>query len=337
MQVTLSSNSQYFGGHMLAAMDQLGSVGTYYPWGENKGGTNPQDNFSFATYWRDSATSLDYANNRYYSNAYGRFMTPDPYTNSGRLNDPQSWNRYAYTRGDPVNRYDPEGSDDCPAGVACFSVTGTGYGDGGDGGFGGGSSLFGGDPVFNKPFMTRTPVEISGGGEYLQVGAAAGPLTYSNVGKDQAKMNVINTDMSTLESRLGSDPNCLNWLSTGGNYQGLGLLNGLLPTLTVSEGQTSNPDGSANGIWAQANPYPSLNIIVNSGGGFFYGGAVPSANGTIAAIQGNTLSGQLLILIHELAHVNGTAGFAHNDAAANVNGGNNDQVWQHCQKTITGK
>ena len=83
MQVTLSSNSQYFGGRMLAAMDQLGSVGTYYPWGENKGGTNPQDTFSFATYWRDSATSLDYANNRYYYNAYGRFMTPDPATSSG--------------------------------------------------------------------------------------------------------------------------------------------------------------------------------------------------------------------------------------------------------------
>ena len=94
---------------MLAAMDQLGSVGTYYPWGENKDGTNPQDTFSFATYWRDSATSLDYANNRYYSNAYGRFMTPDPYANSGRLSDPQSWNRYAYTRGDPVNLYDPAG------------------------------------------------------------------------------------------------------------------------------------------------------------------------------------------------------------------------------------
>ncbi len=39
-------------------------------------------------------------------------MTPDPYTNSGRLTDPQSWNRYAYTRGDPVNRYDPNGMDD---------------------------------------------------------------------------------------------------------------------------------------------------------------------------------------------------------------------------------
>ena len=75
---TLASSDQYFGGRRLAVMDQLGSVGTYFPWGEDKGGTNPQDTFSFATYWQDSASGLDYANNRYYSNAYGRFMTPDP-------------------------------------------------------------------------------------------------------------------------------------------------------------------------------------------------------------------------------------------------------------------
>jgi len=28
---------QYFGSRRLAAMDQLGSVGTYFPWGEDKG------------------------------------------------------------------------------------------------------------------------------------------------------------------------------------------------------------------------------------------------------------------------------------------------------------
>ena len=127
---TLSTSDQYFGGRRLAVMDQLGSAGTYYPWGEAKGSTNPQDTWSFATYWRDSATGLDYANNRYYSNAYGRFMTPDPYTNSGRLTDPQSWNRYAYTRGDPVNRFDPLGTDDtpsggCPENTTCMTVIGT--------------------------------------------------------------------------------------------------------------------------------------------------------------------------------------------------------------------
>ena len=76
---SLTTSDQYFGGRRLASMDQFGSVGTYYPWGEAKGTTNPQDTWSYATYWRDSVSALDYANNRYYSNAYGRFMTPDPY------------------------------------------------------------------------------------------------------------------------------------------------------------------------------------------------------------------------------------------------------------------
>ena len=40
-------------------------------------------------------------------------MTPDPYQAAGGPSDPQSWNQYAYTRGDPVNRYDPGGLDDC--------------------------------------------------------------------------------------------------------------------------------------------------------------------------------------------------------------------------------
>ena len=36
-------------------------------------------------------------------------MTPDPYSDSADSSDPQSWNRYAYTSGDPVNANDPEG------------------------------------------------------------------------------------------------------------------------------------------------------------------------------------------------------------------------------------
>jgi RHS repeat-associated protein len=109
---------QYFGGHRLAPMDQLGSavsytapVTSYFPWGETKGTYNPQDSFNFATYWQDSATGLDYANNRYYSNAYGRFMTPDPSWRSVNLKNPQTWNRYAYVVGDPVNSNDPSGLD----------------------------------------------------------------------------------------------------------------------------------------------------------------------------------------------------------------------------------
>ena len=116
----------YFGGKRVATtqggattsywQDRLGSNrdsgSRYYPWGEDRS-TPSNDQVRFATYTRDSATLLDYADQRYYGNAQGRFMTPDPYTNSGRLKDPGSWNRYAYTRGDPVNRFDPAGTDDC--------------------------------------------------------------------------------------------------------------------------------------------------------------------------------------------------------------------------------
>jgi hypothetical protein len=40
-------------------------------------------------------------------------MSPDRYKASGRARDPRSWNRYAYTRGDPANRFDPSGRFDC--------------------------------------------------------------------------------------------------------------------------------------------------------------------------------------------------------------------------------
>jgi RHS repeat-associated protein len=117
---TLISSDQYFGGRRLATMDQLGSVGTFYPWGEAKGSTNPQNTWSYATYWRDSGTNLDYAHNRYYSNAYGRFMTPDPSASSESPNNPQSWNRYPYVLGDPVNGTDPTGLDEDDPGVCDF-------------------------------------------------------------------------------------------------------------------------------------------------------------------------------------------------------------------------
>src|SRR5205823_5289432 len=49
---------------------------------------------------------------RYYASSYGRFNTPDPYQASAGPADPGSWNRYSYTRGDPVNRFDPQGTND---------------------------------------------------------------------------------------------------------------------------------------------------------------------------------------------------------------------------------
>ena len=71
---------------------------------------------SFGTYYRDS-TGLDYAQHRYYGQALGRFLTADPFQASAGLVDPASWNRYTYTRGDPISSFDPNGLADCPAGT----------------------------------------------------------------------------------------------------------------------------------------------------------------------------------------------------------------------------
>jgi RHS repeat-associated protein len=80
----------------------------------------------FATYTRDSATGLDYANQRYYSSVYGRFNTVDPYIGSVVAGIPGSWNRYSYVINDPSNHTDTsglyvdcDGSDDSCDLAAC--------------------------------------------------------------------------------------------------------------------------------------------------------------------------------------------------------------------------
>jgi RHS repeat-associated protein len=73
----------------------------------------------------------DETDQRYYASSYGRFNTADPYQASGGPASPASWNRYAYTRGDPVNRRDPRGLWDETDSLDAGPV-----GDGGGGGCG---------------------------------------------------------------------------------------------------------------------------------------------------------------------------------------------------------
>jgi RHS repeat-associated protein len=67
----------------------------------------------FTGYFRDAETSLDYAKNRYHQPGMGRFMSPDPYRGSAKPNNPKTWNRYAYTNGDPINFVDRNGLYSC--------------------------------------------------------------------------------------------------------------------------------------------------------------------------------------------------------------------------------
>ncbi|MEM7050148.1 MAG: RHS repeat-associated core domain-containing protein [Acidobacteriota bacterium] len=55
----------------------------------------------------DDRDDLDYMHARYYSPWNGRFLSVDPVLGTPTL--PQSWNRYAYVRGNPVSLTDPTG------------------------------------------------------------------------------------------------------------------------------------------------------------------------------------------------------------------------------------
>jgi RHS repeat-associated protein len=82
----------------------------YYPFGEER--TNrPDGRDKFATYFRDGV-GQDYAEQRYYNAGMGRFWSPDPGgIKTASASRPSSWNRYAYTEGDPVNYRDPTGTN----------------------------------------------------------------------------------------------------------------------------------------------------------------------------------------------------------------------------------
>lgn len=174
----------YFGGQMIAkrsangtylslAPNQVGSVGKYYPYGEERPGPTQNDTEKFGTYYRDQSTGLDYAMNRYYGSAVGRFMSPDPYRASGGPTDPGSWNRYSYTPGDPVNRFDPVGLYDCFGSQTSQTITYSGAS----------GSVSAGDPVqswsncsdplgFSSPGGLSFPLDL--GSLLLLQGANAG-------------------------------------------------------------------------------------------------------------------------------------------------------------------
>ena len=108
-----TATKQWFGGRLLVPQNQIASQGKYFAYGEERTTVSPanpaNDQEKFATYTRDSATGLDYANQRYYSSTIGRFTRPDPYGESANAMDPQSWNRYTYAGNDPANANDPTG------------------------------------------------------------------------------------------------------------------------------------------------------------------------------------------------------------------------------------
>ena len=69
--------------------------------------TIPGQGPEFASMERDLASSDLYDHARYVGGKLGRFKSPDQL--GGHAGDPQSWNRYAYARNNPLKYVDPNG------------------------------------------------------------------------------------------------------------------------------------------------------------------------------------------------------------------------------------
>jgi RHS repeat-associated protein len=78
-------------------------------WQTTSGSCGDPSPMHFTGKERDSESGLDNFGARYDSSSMGRFMSPDPM--GGHPQDPQTLNRYAYVRNNPVSLTDPTGLD----------------------------------------------------------------------------------------------------------------------------------------------------------------------------------------------------------------------------------
>lgn len=97
-----------------------GSVeGSYdsQPWGDGAS-TNGADTDAnhYATLDHDTESGTEHAQLRQYSNVLGRWLSPDPYSGSYKMRNPQSFNRYVYANNNPLGAIDPSGLGPCDNG-----------------------------------------------------------------------------------------------------------------------------------------------------------------------------------------------------------------------------
>jgi RHS repeat-associated protein len=144
-------------GNLRLVTDQTGAVRqtcTNLPYGDGLTCTSAGPTPTYFTgYMRDAESGLgglgglDYANARYYTSQYGRFMSVDPL--SGDISDPQSLNPYAYVGNSPLSATDSSGmAIDLP-----LIFSGNPAAGGGSGGGSGLLSIFGISGAYTPPVI----------------------------------------------------------------------------------------------------------------------------------------------------------------------------------------
>jgi RHS repeat-associated protein len=291
----------------------------YRPYGEEITSTS-NDRVKFGTYIRDSATGMDYADQRYYTSAYGRFSTPDPLMGSATPRNPGSWNRYAYTAGDPINRTDPTGQiiAGCESGF-CVGGYGSGYY---------WNSL---NCQMNPDICVFiTPIE------FAQDPTTGWEPECSNnaVGSDGTQYNCLHhtgTDwnsfvsvLSDLGTALKADPECDSFFATGPG--GAAAFNAVFAPGAANVNFQLADDivpvpGFAGAISGAYNQVPGAPIVINE-----------------QRFGANTYS-EYLTILHEVGHLLDPTDYNQADGVILPNGtsggaGNNQLIIDNCSKTL---
>jgi len=258
---------------------------------------------------------------RYYMPRSGRFLTPDPYRASVALTNPQTWNRYAYVAGDPVNFVDPWGlflaapEEVELARLPMQAVVPWSWIAGGGGGGGG--------------YDPEDDAERTGGATSHR------KLIVDNLSKEGPEQGAILGRLRELLEIIDSE--CERWLGSG-----------FRPYVETLLGVTTGRPYIAHGVFrnrpfiaaftgtGQTNiPADYAAVVINDQGAFFRrrapGGGVFEVGGKYV---GGTTVAQAFILLHELAHGVGAPGVKPDYGNMEAGRRNDKLVLKHCNRTL---
>jgi len=304
----------------------------HFPFGEQWYNT-AGDKLVFTSYERDSESGNDYAMARYYISPLGRFSSPDPL--SGNISNPQSLNRYLYTRDDPANFVDPTGLNRqmnlCPSGVDCSSWYG-----GSGGGWEAGLLEFAfmntgapDDPSFDNLDVLDLLGGLPGSIPPLSQCPLCGPLP-----QPPKPVDPIWNALTKLQKLLANDPDCLSFLNSAG-IDAMGRLAAIMDGYYGQAGMLPKKGDNGNLMMTNAVSfgYPGQLVTVNTVGAFFAGQIGSITNSTDRhRIPGGTPSAQGFIMLHELGHnTNVLADDAGKQSIVDVN---DIKLEKNCSKTI---
>jgi RHS repeat-associated protein len=315
----------YFGKKLLQSKgawvvtDKLGTVRAnaslgainYFPYGEERTSTaNGVE--KFGTYTRD-AVGQDYAQQRYYNSSVGAFWTPD----SGGIKtanprNPLSWNRYAYTKGNPINRFDPSGRIDCdpddndgcycdddPDGDGCTCSD-----DGSECDSGGGS-----DPAPQKPAKPQKPLHVT------------------NVSKSGSNYSKVVSTLQWIAANI--DPTCLAFLQSGGGNLATSV-NDLTDNSLLAVANFTSTIAAFTGIGGTDLPAGTAAIVVNNAGAFFNSGFTVDGG----QYTGGTVQADVFIMLHELGHLLNANGFQSDYGNSKAGQSNDNLISTNCSATL---